>query len=139
MGRCAKSSANDIFGFFCVKLYSLEWQLDLQAISCSMVILFQIRVLKKEEDTKKKQILLTEIGAKYFNPESGLVLDNTELWKRCADSCSSSSDESAKLAEAEKLLTLAHDSVLPELDELHLLFLQQRRDQTCVDKILCIL
>ena len=108
-------------------------------ITCSMFILFQIRVLKKEEDTKKRQILLTEIGAKFFNPESGLVLDNTELWKRCADSCSSSTDESAKQAEAEKLLTLAHDSVLPELDELHLLFLQQRRDQTCVDKILCIL
>ena len=104
-----------------------------------MGLLFQIRILKKEEDTKKRQILLTKIGAKYFNLESGLVLDNTELWKRCADSCSSSSDESAKQAEAERLLTLAHDSVLPELDELHLLFLQQRRDQTCVDKILCIL
>ena len=104
-----------------------------------MSVLFQIRVLKKEEDTKKKQKLLTEIGAKYFNPESGLVLDNTELWKRCAESCASSSEDSDKQAEAEKLLTLAHDSVLPELDELHLLFLQQRRDQTCVDKILCIL
>ena len=103
------------------------------------MLLFQIRLLKKEEDTKKKQKLLTEIGAKYFNPESGLVLDNTELWKRCSDSCASSSDESDKQAEAEKLLTLAYDSVLPELDELHLLFLQQRRDQTCVDKILCIL
>ena len=102
------------------------------------MLLFQIRLLKKEEDTKKKQKLLTEIGAKYFSPESDLVLDNTELWKRCADSCASS-DGSDKQAEAEKLLTLAHDSVLPELDELHLLFLQQRRDQTCVDKILCIL
>ena len=100
---------------------------------------FQIRELRKEDGTNNKISLLTEIGAKYFNPESGLVLDNTELWKRCADYCASASEDSNKLAEAEKLLSLAHDSILPELDELHLLFLQQRRDQTCVDKILCIL
>ena len=103
----------------------------------SLNFVIQIRNLNTEKDDKKKTVLLKQIGEKFFNPESGLVLDNTELWQRCASTCATDTCEAR--VQAEKNLLLAHDSVLPELDELHLLFLHQRREQTCVEKILCIL
>ena len=91
----------------------------------------------KEEDLKKKSGSLREIGEKFFTSESGLVLENTELWQRCSKSTLSCSPETC--LETEKMIVKAHDSVLPDLDQMHLLFLQQRRQQSCVDKILCIL
>ena len=96
-----------------------------------------MRNLKTEEDAKKKIVALQEIGKTYFQPESGLVLENTELWQRCAKTCASVTSDSC--SEAEQWVVKAHDSVLAELDNMHLLFLQQRRQQSCVDKILCIL
>ena len=102
-----------------------------------LINILQVRNLKAEEDVKKKVSILQEIGKKYFQPESALVLENTELWQRCAKTCASVSYDTC--SEAEKWVVKAHDSVLTELDNLHLLFLQQRRQQSCVDKILCIL
>ena len=99
---------------------------------------FQVRSLKDESDTKKKASLLKQIGAKYFTPENGIILGNNELWRRCAATCEKSSDTCH--SEAEKHLCLAHDDVLLELDKMHLLFLHQRKEKTCVDKMkMCIL
>jgi len=98
----------------------------------------QVRGLKDESDTKKKASLLKQIGAKYFTPENGIILGNNELWRRCAATCEKSSETCH--SEAEKHVCLAHDDVLSELDKMHLLFLHQRKEKTCVDKMkMCIL
>ena len=104
----------------------------------SLSVFIKVRGLKDETDTRKKASLLKQIGAKYFTPENGIILGNNELWKRCAATCPTSSDTCH--SEAEKHVYLAHDDVLSELDKMHLQFISQRKEKTCVDKMkLCIL
>jgi len=102
----------------------------------SLQFVLEVRVLESAEETKKES-LMKQIGEKYFHrPGEGLVLNNNELWTRCADSCS----EIKLTHEGIEHLRKAHDHCLAELDEMHLLFLQQRRDQSCVAQIIsCLL
>ena len=58
-----------------------------------------MRNLKTEEDVKKKVLALQDIGQQYFQPESGLVLENTELWQRCAKTCASVTSDTCPEAE----------------------------------------
>jgi len=102
----------------------------------SLEFVLKVRDLESAEDTHKES-LMKQIGEKYFHrPGEGLVLNNNELWTRCADSCS----EVRMTQEGVEHLRKAHDHCLAELDEMHLLFLQQRRDQSCVAQIIsCLL
>jgi len=102
----------------------------------SLQFVLEVRDLESAEETKKES-LMKQIGEKYFHrPGEGLVLNNNELWTRCADSCS----EIKLTHEGIEHLRKAHDHCLAELDEMHLLFLQQRRDQSCVAQIIsCLL
>ena len=84
--------------------------------------------------------MLEEIGRKYFSEEKEgrkLVLENSELWRRCSAQCAKCEDTATALEN----LSRAHDSLLAELDENHLMFLQTRPAQaSCVDKVmLCLL
>jgi len=102
----------------------------------SLEFVLKVRDLESAEDTHKES-LMKQIGEKYFHrPGEGLVLNNNELWTRCADSCA----EMRMTQEGIEHLRKAHDHCLAELDEMHLLFLQQRRDQSCVAQIIsCLL
>merc|ERR1712106_1232645 len=102
----------------------------------SLEFILKVRDLESAEETHKES-LMKQIGEKYFHrPGEGLVLNNNELWTRCADSCS----EVRMTQEGVEHLRKAHDHCLAELDEMHLLFLQQRRDQSCVAQIIsCLL
>eukprot|EP00090_Calanus_glacialis_P028025 TRINITY_DN4475_c0_g1_i1.p1 TRINITY_DN4475_c0_g1~~TRINITY_DN4475_c0_g1_i1.p1 ORF type:complete len:210 (-),score=41.52 TRINITY_DN4475_c0_g1_i1:369-998(-) len=102
----------------------------------SLEFVLKVRDLESAPDTHKES-LMKQIGEKYFRqPGEGLVLDNNELWTRCADSCS----EIRMTHQGIEHLKKAHDHCLAELDEMHLLFLQQRRDQSCVAQIIsCLL
>jgi len=102
----------------------------------SLEFVLKVRDLESAPDTHKES-LMKQIGEKYFRqPGEGLVLDNNELWTRCADSCS----EVRMTHQGLEHLKKAHDHCLAELDEMHLLFLQQRRDQSCVAQIIsCLL
>jgi len=102
----------------------------------SLQFVLQVRDLNIAPETQKES-LMKQIGEKYFRrPGEGIVLENDELWTRCADSCS----EHKVTHEGLENLRKAHDHCLAELDEMHLLFLQQRRDQSCVAQIIhCLL
>eukprot|EP00092_Neocalanus_flemingeri_P033817 GFUD01036771.1.p1 GENE.GFUD01036771.1~~GFUD01036771.1.p1 ORF type:complete len:208 (+),score=49.23 GFUD01036771.1:117-740(+) len=102
----------------------------------SLEFVLEVRHLESSPETKKESIM-KQIGEKYFRqPGEGLVLENNELWTRCADSCS----EVRVTKQGVENLRKAHDHCLAELDEMHLLFLQQRRDQSCVAQIIsCLL
>lgn len=102
----------------------------------SLEFVLEVRHLESSPETKKESIM-KQIGEKYFRqPGEGLVLENNELWTRCADSCS----EVKVSKQGVENLRKAHDHCLAELDEMHLLFLQQRRDQSCVAQIIsCLL
>ena len=84
--------------------------------------------------------MLGEIGEKYFSREEDgrrLVLENSELWQRCSEQCAKCEDTNTALENLSK----AHDSLLGELDEDHLRFLQTRpAPASCVDKVMmCLL
>merc|ERR1719410_3186020 len=68
----------------------------------SLNFVIQVRNLGNEKDDKKKTVILKQIGEKYFNLESGLVLENTELWHRCASSCATCTDTCEARVQAEK-------------------------------------
>lgn len=105
----------------------------------SLHFVLDVRKLQKIEDDREKLPEINEIGRTYFpcgQNGGGLVLDNNQLWTRCSESCLSGVVNCAVLSN----LSLAHDSLLPELDELHLLFLHQREEQSCVKQIInCLL
>ena len=102
----------------------------------SLQFVLEVRHLEASLEDQKES-LMKQIGSKYFGQHGGgLVLDNNELWTRCAEGCA---DHKLTLESLENLRK-AHDHCLSELDELHLLFLQQRRDQSCVAQIIsCLL
>jgi len=102
----------------------------------SLEFILEVRHLDSAPEHKKESIM-KQIGEKYFRqPGDGLVLDNDELWTRCAESCCSCTVTKQGVENLKK----AHDHCLAELDEMHLLFLQQRRDQSCVSQIIsCLL
>ena len=102
----------------------------------SLEFVLKVRDLESAPDTHKES-LMKQIGEKYFSqPGEGLVINNNELWTRCADSCS----EIRMTHHGIEHLKQAHDHCLAELDEMHLLFLQQRRDQSSVAQtISCLL
>ena len=102
----------------------------------SLEFVLEVRHLESAAENRKESIM-KQIGEKYFRqPGEGLVLENNELWTRCADSCS----ECRVTKQGVENLRKAHDHCLAELDEMHLLFLQQRRDQSCVAQIIsCLL
>ena len=103
----------------------------------SLKFVIEVRRLESAPDTLKES-LMKQIREKYFrHPGEGLVLNNNELWTRCADSCSEIPMTHHRI---EEHLKQAHDHCLAELDEMHLLFLQQRRDQSCAaQNISCLL
>ena len=84
---------------------------------------------------EKKATLLHSIGVKYFK-QDGLDLDNKELWRRCAETCSQPTFTKSGLT----CLKDASDKCLDKLDTLHLVFLQKYRAQTCTQHIIsCLL
>jgi len=84
---------------------------------------------------EKKATLLHSIGVKYFK-QDGLDLDNKELWRRCAETCSQPTVTKSGLT----CLKDASDKCLDKLDTLHLVFLQKYRAQTCTQHIIsCLL
>merc|ERR1719483_420183 len=105
----------------------------------SLNFLREIRRLEEMNDPMSRQILTIEIGDKFFpigHHGNGLMLENNQLWNRCAEACRTRVLTKQGLEDLHK----AHDSVLPELDDLHLLFLHQREEQSCVRQIIsCIL
>ena len=99
-----------------------------------------MKQLKAAEKETERVRMVEEIGRKYFSEESEgrrLVLENSELWRRCSEQCAKCEDTAA----AVENLSRAHDSLLAELDENHLLYLQTRPVQaSCVDKVMmCLL
>ena len=101
-----------------------------------------MKLLKAAEKETERLRMLEEIGQKYFSQEEDgrrLVLDNSELWRRCSDQCAKCEDTT--ITTALETLGKAHDSLLAELDEDHLRFLQTRpAPASCVDKvIMCLL
>ena len=99
-----------------------------------------MKQLKAAKQEREKLSMLEEIGRKYFSEEEDerkLVLENSELWRRCSEQCAKCEDTAA----AVENLSRAHDSLLAELDENHLLYLQTRPVQaSCVDKVMmCLL
>lgn len=99
----------------------------------------EIQRLEKTKDKNTRQTITKDIGEKFFpigQHGNGLTLDNNQLWNRCSSACRAPVLTKQGLEDLRK----AHDSVLPELDELHLLFLHQREEQSCVKQIIsCIL
>ena len=99
-----------------------------------------MKQLKAVEKETERLSLLKQIGEKYFSEkEDGkkVVLENSELWRRCSEQCARGEDTDT----AVQNLSRAHDSLLAELDENHLRFLQTRPAQaSCVEKVMmCLL
>ena len=99
-----------------------------------------MKQLKAAEKEAERLSMVEQIGQKYFSQEDDgrrLVLGNDELWKRCSEQCSKCEDTTSAL----ETLSKAHDSLLTELDEDHLRFLQTRpAPASCVDKVMmCLL
>jgi len=106
----------------------------------TLQFVLEVKQLKATEKETERVRMVEEIGRKYFSEaEDGrkLVLENSELWRRCSQQCAKCEDSAAALEN----LGRAHDSLLAELDENHLMFLQTRPVQAnCVDKVMmCLL
>ena len=100
--------------------------------------ILEVRQLVQTEEEKRKVSLLEQIGRKYFSPtEDGrrLALENSLLWTRCRDLCADCGD----VTSAQESVTRAHDSLVSDLDELHLQFLQTRRQTSRVEAVMCLL
>jgi len=104
----------------------------------ALQFVIEVRQLINTKEDESKVSLLQEMGRRYFSQsEDGrrLVLENSELWRRISEQCAKCDDVSS----AQENVSRAHDSLMSELDENHLLFLQTRRQTSCVDKVMCLL
>merc|ERR1719361_1994461 len=99
----------------------------------TLQFVLEVKQLKAAEKETERLSMVEQIGQKYFSQEEDgkrLVLENNVLWQRCSEQCAKCEDTTSAL----ETLSKAHDSLLAELDEDHLRFLQTRPDPaSCVD------
>jgi len=110
------------FRTFLTKLDKAEGEDEECSRVTSLQFVLDIRELK-DMTAEDKQEELQRIGEIYFKvPGEGLTLDNNQLWVRCADVCRAGATGYDQL----RWLYRARDAVLREIDELHVVFLEQR-------------
>ena len=125
----------------CGRAEALQFVIEVNEVICNVYHfqrIDQVRQLINTKEDESKVSLLQEMGRRYFSQsEDGrrLVLENSELWRRISEQCAKCDDVSS----AQENVSRAHDSLMSELDENHLLFLQTRRQSSCVDKVMCLL
>jgi len=106
----------------------------------SLQFVLEVKQLRQTKEEKTKSSMIEEIGKKYFSKsEEGkrISLENSELYRRCSDQCANLSEQN--MSSAEENMSRAHDSLISALDDDHILFLENRRQTSRVDNLLCLL